>query len=124
MSRVGSAEGASTSLSTTASVIAVPVPDGAIVGTLDLQLTSIVTATTLTVHLAADAAGDHAISPQQEVDIITGATTATDGGVSVGLNSVIASAPSWGAEGTIYVVAKTDDGTCTAVPRITWRGAP
>lgn len=116
-----SAEGASTALSTTSAVIAIAVPDGALLGTLDFQLTSVSGVSSLTVHLAADSAGDHAISPQQEPAIITGKATATDAGCSVGLDGVIHYAPSWGTAGTLYVVVATDAGTCTAVPRITWR---
>lgn len=123
MVRQSLSEGAATALSTSYTVIAVPqVPNkiqlGAIFGKIDTVASS---AAAITYYLSADAAGDHAVSAESTVTIVTGKTTATDGGFAEAID-VPWSAPSWGTAGTLYVVAKTNTGTCNLTPGITWRG--
>lgn len=120
MGRRGIGEGASTALSTTTAIVPISARDNCRLGVLIGQLTSIAGgAASVTAHLAADATGDHAISPQETITIITGEGTATDGGFSTDLD-ILWTSPSWGTAGTVYAVLTLDAGTATCVPAITW----
>lgn len=120
--RMGIGEGTATALSTSYTAIEVsPIPRRIQLGLLTGQITSISSATQLTVYIAADSAGDHALTAAETVTIVPGATTATDGGFGLAID-VPYDRPSWGSGESLWVVAKTDAGTCTLKPGVTWRG--
>lgn len=75
-------------------------------------------AASITWYLAADSSGDIPITPEVTDTIVTGKTTATDGGVARTVG--VAFKPS--TAGTVYVVAKTDTGTCNATARVWYKG--
>jgi len=86
---------------------------GKLQGTLNLisvQVSSIVTATQLTVLACADAAGDVPLCPMTTVDIDTGLTTTTKGMAHIKVD-----APMWLQEDstTLYLFFATDAGTVT-----------
>ena len=91
------------------------VPDGAFMGRLDLTLTSIVTAATVTVWLAKSSTGEDAITDQVAATIVDDDADG-NGSVSVLVGS------GWvddGVAGTQpYVCAKTDAGTATSIGRL------
>ena len=95
-----------------------PVPDRARLSLLRLALTSISGATSISWYLAEDAAGDVPLTPRVSSTIQTGKTTATSGGVAETLD-VSRLRSSAGTIGRLYVVAKTDSGTATAVAYLT-----
>lgn len=120
--RQSTSEGSSTALGTSYAVIAVsPVPERVHLGGVFGKIDTISGASSVTYYLAADAAGDHAVTATSTATIVTGATTATDGGFGEAID-VLWSAPSWGVPGALYVVAKVDAGSCNLAPAISWRG--
>ena len=110
----GIVEGSATALSTSPAAIALELRDGAIMSGLFIRLASVSGATSLTIHLAADAGGLFAVSPQQTVDIVST-------GVGLALDDVVWHAPSWGTAGRVWVVIATNTGTATGTPALTWR---
>jgi hypothetical protein len=76
-------------------------------------------ATSVTWFLAEDAVGDIPITDAKTVTISIGATTATKGGVLTRLERQWSRATT-GTAGTIYLLAKTNVGTCTITPRLTY----
>ena len=99
---------------------AVPMPDSCFLELSHLQLDTIAGgAASITWYVAADAAGDIPLTKLVTSTIVTGATTATDGAVVevLGIQYVRFSD---GVGDTIYVVAKTNVGTCNAIARVTW----
>jgi len=91
------------------------VPDGAFLGRLDLTLTSIVTAATVTVWLAKSSTGEDAITDQVAATIVDDDADG-NGSVSVLVGS------GWVDDSTAgtqpYVCGKTDAGTATSIGRL------
>lgn len=119
---------ASDSLSTTASceeLTEIPgtdagsqqIPSGSYMSRLDLTLTSIVTAATVTVWLARSSDGEDAIT-DQVAETIVDEDADGNGSISIAINSP------WVDDSTAgdqpYVCAKTDAGTATSVGRLIW----
>ena len=129
--RRGLSSGAATALTTTYAAIAVSkggadtrdasVPDSCWLSLLHGQIITIATgATTITWYLAADSGGDVALTDELSTPILVGKTTATDGSVAE-LLDIEYFRSSEGTAGSIWVIAKTDVGTCTLTPRIYFR---
>jgi hypothetical protein len=124
MPRLAIAEGSATALSSSYSVIALSiVPDrvhlGGLFGKIDTIASS---AASVTWYLAADSAGDHAITSEVTSTIVTGKTTATDGGFAEAVD-IDWAFPSWATgAGSLYLVAKVDTGSANLTPGLTWRG--
>lgn len=102
--------------------------NGAWVGLLEtvtIQVTTIVTAASITFRLTADAAGDVVLLPDTTATLSTGVTTATVGAVTysaagVALSNIYSS--SQVRNGIVYLWAKTDAGTATMTETtIIWR---
>jgi hypothetical protein len=104
------------------------IPNDAYIESVEFEISSIASsASKIKVYLARDSAGDVPFTSDKlagaEQTITTGLATATDGAVVWTINkdyhydSDVAATTS----GTIYVVAKTDTGTCTANIRVNWR---
>lgn len=122
--RLAIAEGSATALSNSYTVITLAtVPDRVHLGGLFAKIDTIASsAASVTWYLAADSAGDHAITSAVTSTIVTGKTTATDGGYAEAVDIPFAF-PSWSTgAGALYLVAKTDTGTCNITPGLTWRG--
>lgn len=94
-----------------------PIPTEAYLYRLEATLTSISSATKLTWFVAKDSAGEKPITPAVEVTILD-ADSDGSGGCSTALDTAIA-LDADSAGGSLYVHAKTDAGTATAVFRIT-----
>lgn len=116
---------ASASLTTTDAVLTVgdgsgsePVPDRGRLSLLRLVLTSVVTAASISWYLAEDAAGDIPLTPRVTTTIVAGKTTSGSGGVARTLD-ISRPRSSAGTIGRLYVIAKTDAGTATAVAHLT-----
>lgn len=77
-------------------------------------------ATTITWYVALDSAGDEPITDAVTETILTGKTTATDGGVATVLDLVYIEPDTVTASGRLYVFAKTNTGTCNLLPRLFW----
>lgn len=92
--------------------------DGAHMSRLDLSLSSIVTAATVTVWLARSSDGEEAITDQVAATIVDEDGDG-NGTVSVAVGSGwVDDGADAGAEP--YVCAKTDAGTATSVARLVW----
>lgn len=82
-------------------------------------------AASIHMYLARDAAGDIPLTPGSTSGatqtIQTGATTATDGGAVFLVDADVNFHTGHSVADTIYVIAKTDTGTCTANIRVNWR---
>jgi len=74
-------------------------------------------ATTITCKLVRDTAGDEAIIEEVTHTIEVGRTTATDGAISVPLDWGFAMA----ADASLYVVARTNAGTCSVIWELQFR---
>lgn len=100
------------------------IPDDCLLGWLAVEIDTIASsAASITWYLSLDAAGDNPITDAKTTTIVTGKTTATDGGIAVALD-LDYRRPTTGTTGTLYWVAKTNTGTCNAKPRIWFREAP
>lgn len=118
---------ATTALSTTYAILTidgaaaegVAVPDRCHLEYMHAQLDTISSATKIVWYLASDAAGDVPLTKEVTSTIVVGATTATDGAVVEALG-VAYRRFSAGTAGAVYIVAKTDAGTCNAVARVVW----
>tara|TARA_R110000751_G_scaffold21862_4_gene62284 strand:+ start:2481 stop:2918 length:438 start_codon:yes stop_codon:yes gene_type:complete len=104
------------------------VPNDAYLESVEFEISSIAgSAATVTVYLSRDSAGDVPITTTAIVGaaqaITTGLATATDGAVVFTISKDYHYDPSVGATtpGTLYVVAKTNTGGCTANVRLNWR---
>ena len=108
---------------TTAEAQAQPMPDSCFLQLAHLELSSIVTATTVTWHLCADAAGDIPLTHSRTTSIVTGITTTTDGAVTeiAGISYVRFID---GVGDSIYLAAKLNAGTASAIARVTWDLSP
>lgn len=110
----------SVSLSTTDTVLTLgtvgdPVPDDRYLSLLRLALTSLSgSPVSISWFLAEDENGDIPLTPRKTTTIVTGKTTATKGAVAETLD-VVRRRSSGGTLGRLYVVAKTNTGTCSAV---------
>jgi hypothetical protein len=78
---------------------------------VDVDVTSISSATKITMRISADAAGDNVIVPDTEATISTGITTATVGRASIEIDREF-DVPGLTSD-TVYVHCKTDAGTVT-----------
>ena len=95
-------------------------PDSCYLEDAHLQLDTIAaSATTITWYISADAGGDVPLTKEVTSTIVVGKTTATDGAVVEVLGKHYMRFDE-GVSDTIYVVAKTNVGTCNAIARITW----
>lgn len=100
------------------------VPDECLLSWMHGTIVSIASsATTVTWFLAADEAGDIPLTDAKTTTIVVGRTTPTKGGIAVALDLeyVRSSAGVAGVAGSLYVIAKTNTGTCTLTPRLYWR---
>ena len=79
-------------------------------GTLFIHLTSISSATKLTVRVSRDSDGDEMIVPDVTATIATGVTTAADGSVAIDIDVPYAEPNN---TDSMYVITKTDTGTVT-----------
>lgn len=105
---------------TTDEQVARPVPDSCFLEDAHLQIDTIAGgAENITWYVAADAGGDIPITKAVTSAIVTGKTTATDGAV-VEILSKHYHRFEDGASENLYIVAKTDVGTCNAIARLTW----
>jgi len=104
-------------------------PNNSFLESVELEISSIASsADDITLYLARDSAGDvpitgfHLAGATQKIS--TGLATATDGAVVFTVNKDyhFDSGVSATTSGTLFVVAKTDTGTCTANIRLNWRG--
>jgi len=86
---------------------------------IEFQLSSISSATKVSMFLAWDSAGDRPMTPLATQTITTGATTASKGSVIFNMG-VPFNRPSDAASGKLYIAAKTDAGTATAAVRLFW----
>jgi hypothetical protein len=103
-------------------------PDTCNIQSVEFEFLTLGTATTVTMYLARDSAGDVPITPSTTTGatqtISIGATTATKGGAAFAVDndyhrdSSVANTNQY----TIYVVAKVSGGTPTANIRVNWRG--
>jgi len=93
---------------------------------IEFELTSISSATSVTMYLARDSVGDYPITPS----VGSGATQNISVGITSGKGSVMYtieydykhfSAVSNSTSGTLYLVAKVDAGSATAQVRLNWR---
>lgn len=85
------------------------------------KVTSIASsAASITYFLSLDSAGDVPITPEVTVSIVPGKTTATSGGAASALSSFpLAAVTSYDSTNqAVYVIAKTNTGTCTVVPYV------
>lgn len=105
------------------------IPDDAFLESIELEISAIASsADDITLYLARDSAGDVPITNHElagaEQKIATGMTTNTDGAVVFTINKDyhFDSEVTATSSGTLYVVAKTNTGTCTANIRLNWRG--
>jgi hypothetical protein len=123
---------ASTALSSTYTVLtldgdseggASPIPDRCVLSWLHGEIDTIASsAASIQWYVALDSNGDIPITDAVTETILVGNTTATDGGVSTLLDMsyhlVSSSTP-----GKLYVLAKTDTGTCNITVRLHWQTA-
>ena len=79
-------------------------------GTLFIHLTSISSATKLTVRVSRDSDGDEMIVPDVTATIATGVTTAADGSGAIDIDVPYAEPNN---TDSMYVITKTDAGTVT-----------
>lgn len=77
---------------------------------LVVQVSNISSATTLTVRVCRDAAGDEMVVPDVTATISTGITTATDGSIAVSVDAPYVNHTN---ADDLYVFFKTDAGTVT-----------
>lgn len=101
-----------------ADALARPVPNNCRLLTAVLEVTSINGAGSIVWYIAADALGALPLTLITTTTLTAGAVAAK--GSIVGLLDVGYSRSSAGVAGKLYVVAKTDAGTATCKPRITW----
>ena len=94
-----------------------PIPTEGYLYRLEATLTSISSATKITWYLAKDSAGEKPMTPAVEVDILDADSDAS-GGCNTALDTAIALDGDMNGS-SVYVHAKTDAGTATAVFRIT-----
>lgn len=96
------------------------VPDECHLGTQFGEINTIASsAKTVTWYLAADSSGDVPITPEVTETIRTGDTTSTDGGIATKVDMPHRKMES-GTAGKLYLVAKTNTGTCNMIPRLSW----
>jgi len=76
-------------------------------------------AATVTWFLAHDSAGDKPYTGAVTETILTGVTTATSGGFTSLLERTYKK-PDSGTQGSLFLFAKTDAGTCNLIPRLVW----
>lgn len=102
-------------------------PSNCEITSVEIFMTSISTATQVTMHLTRDSVGDISISPGGT----TGATQAIKTGVTAGTGSVVFttdidfnfdSDATNATAGTVYAVVSLDAGSATGDIRINWRG--
>lgn len=104
----------SVSLSTSNATLTITVPHHTQLESIALQLTTVVTATTVTWYLSADEDGDQPLTPSQ-TDTIVG-QTAGKGGVARTIFAPLVSS------GGLYVQALLDAGTANAIAVLHTRG--
>lgn len=130
-SRQGLSATASTSLSTayaragitrTSAVDAASkdVPEVSTLELLDVELDTIVSATSLTWYLSRDSGGDIPITQEVTSTIVSQGATGTDGGVASKLQVLYVQG---GADtvGNVYFNGKLDAGTANGIGRLSWR---
>lgn len=107
------AESSATALTTAYAAIALTgIPDKCWLSVLRGKIDTIAaSAASITWYIAEDAAGDIPLTKEVTSTILTGKTDATDGGVveAVDMDYAIAAG---GTSGSMWVLAKTDTGTC------------
>jgi len=74
--------------------------------------------TKITWYITEDLAGDYPITDEIEETIVVGQTTATDGGIRTTFDAFEYSRSTDGVQGSLYVWAKTDAGTCNLNVRL------
>lgn len=93
------------------------IPTGSYMSRLDMTLTSVSSATSLTVWLARSSDGEDAITDQVSESIVDEDADG-NGSVSISINSPWVDDATSGTQP--YVCAKTDAGTATSVSRLIW----
>lgn len=84
------------------------VPFSGFIDSVTVHMNTIAGATTLTLRLTSDAAGDNTIFGDTTATISTGVTTATDGSVTIKIGAIYGS-----SSDSLYLFWKTDAGTAT-----------
>ncbi len=80
---------------------------------LELEITTIASSAASVIwNLAKDANGDHAVTPEVTTAITIGKTTVTKGGVNALIDCDLVRTAN-GVADTVYLIARTDTGTCT-----------
>lgn len=97
------------------------IPDHAEFGLVTIEISAISSATQITWYIASDPSGDVPMTPSQTDAIVTGATTATLGGIARTLAGVVRRRKT-GVEGHLYIVAQTNAGTCTGIGHLHGKG--
>lgn len=127
----GHSAGAQTALSTSYTAIEIKdvtgtdaradqVPNQCMLGWLHGEIDTIAaSAASITWFVALDSGGDIPLTEELTETIKTGETTATDGAV-VSIIERPYSLFGNGTQGSLWVFAKTDTGTCNITPRLTW----
>lgn len=93
-----------------------------IVAGIHIRLTSIATATKLTMRLCADPEGDYTLVPDTEATIAPGITTTTSGCVAFSVELPLFQILGGPGNGTLYLFAKLDGGSANfAQSCITWK---
>lgn len=109
-----------TEVASTTETFSKALPDVCHLIKLEVEITSISSATTVTWNLAKDAAGDFAITPEVTSTIVVGKTTATKGGFNALIDIDYVKTLTNGVTEHLYLVARTDAGTCTAAAFLSW----
>lgn len=115
MRRISATESAAIALTTTYALLTVASfpTTRAYLGSIDLRLTSVVTAASVTWYVSADADGNQPLTAVQTDTIVSG--TAGNGGVARVLDFPLRT-----TTGSLYVWAKTNAGTATGVAAVAY----
>ncbi len=107
-------------VATTVEPFSKAIPDRSHIVKIEVEVTSIAAgATTVTWNLAKDAAGDYGITPEVTSTIVVGATTSTKGSFNalIEVDNVLTA---HGVTEHIYLVARTNAGTCVLAVFLSW----
>jgi hypothetical protein len=110
---------AATGLTTAYAALALTgIPDDCWLSVLHGEIDTIAaSAASITWYIAADSGGDVPVTAEVTTTIVTGKTTATDGGVTEAVDWDYVRSTN-GTAGSLWVFAKTDAGTCNLTARI------
>lgn len=98
---------------TTIEPMAKAIPDICRLAKLEVEITAIASsAATLTWYLAKDSGGDYGLTPAVATTILVGKTTNTRGSINAAID-LPHTLTANGVTGHVYLVIKSDTGTCT-----------